>query len=274
MTAEVAFVTGASRGIGKACSIALADAGYDVVIAARTLEPGEPREHSLTVHKSDTSPLPGSLRETAAIIEEAGQRALVVQMDLLDRSSVGAGMATALERWGRVDLVLHNGRYIGPGMMDRFLDTPIDAYEKFLEAHVIAQLILTKMALPGMLDRGQGTIMTMGSGAAYTDPTAAPGEGGVGLGYAIGKAAGHRLVGHLKAEFSGRGIRSFNVNPGHVRTERNSLEADQFGRSTAAPPEVVGAVIAWLATAPEASELDGTNVEAQDLCKKLGLYSF
>jgi NAD(P)-dependent dehydrogenase (short-subunit alcohol dehydrogenase family) len=125
-----------------------------------------------------------------------------------------------------------------------------------------------------MLERGQGTIMTIGSGAAYTDPSAPPGEGGVGLAYAVGKAAGHRLVGHVKAEFSGRGIRSFNINPGHVRTERNQLEADLFGRSTAAPTEAIGAVVAWLATAPEARRLDGTNVEAQQLCKERNLYPF
>lgn len=203
MSQKIAFVTGASRGIGRACSISLAQAGFDVVITARTVAPGESREHSVTVHQSDTQPLPGSLQETAAIIEQTGQQSLIVPMDLLDRASVGAGMALALERWGPVDLLLHNGRYVGPGMMDVILDTPIDAYDKFLEAHVIAQLILTKMALPGMLQRGSGTIITMGSGAGYTDPPAPAGQGGWGLGYGIAKAASHRLVGHLKVNSPG-----------------------------------------------------------------------
>jgi NADP-dependent 3-hydroxy acid dehydrogenase YdfG len=185
-------------------------------------------------------------------------------------------MTMVLERWGGVDLLLHNGRYVGPGLMDRIVDTPIDAYVKFLEAHVIAQLILTKMALPGMLARGEGTIMTMGSGAAYTDPPAPPGEGGWGLGYAIGKAAGHRLVGHVKAELSGDGIRSFNINPGYVRTERNQLTTADDGMDSAAgaPPEAIGAVVAWLATAPEAAEVDGTLVEAQEFCHTRRLYDF
>jgi NAD(P)-dependent dehydrogenase (short-subunit alcohol dehydrogenase family) len=276
MGSNIALVTGASRGIGKACAVALAGAGFDVAIAARTVQTGEIREHSVTARKSDTTPLPGSLQETAQLIEAQGQRALMVPMDLVDRASVGAGMATILERWGGVDLVLHNGRYVGPGLMDGILDTPFDAFEKFLEAHVLAQLVITRMVLPGMLERGSGTIMTMGSGAGYTDPPAPPGQGGWGLGYAIGKAAGHRLVGHVKAEFGSRGIRSFNLNPGYVRTERNQLTAadDGMDPSLGAPPEAIGAVVAWLATAPEAGALDGTNVDAQDFCRAKGLYDW
>jgi NAD(P)-dependent dehydrogenase (short-subunit alcohol dehydrogenase family) len=276
MGSSIALVTGASRGIGKACAVALAGAGFDVAISARTVQTGEVRELSVTVRKSDTRPLPGSLTETARLIEDAGQRALVVPMDLVDRASVGAGTATVLERWGGVDLVLHNGRYVGPGLMDGLLDTPFDAFEKFLEAHVLAQLVITRMVLPGMLERGSGTIMTMGSGAGYTDPPGPPGKGGWGLGYAIGKAAGHRLVGHVKAEFGGRGIRSFNINPGYVRTERNQLTTadDGMDSSLGAPPEAIGAVVAWLATSSDAEALDGTNVEAQELCRAKGLYDW
>ncbi|HKA03289.1 MAG TPA: SDR family oxidoreductase [Acidimicrobiales bacterium] len=276
MPSNTALVTGASRGIGKACAVALAGAGFDVAIAARTVRTGEAREHSVTVRKSDMRPLPGSLEETAELVEAQGQRALLVPMDLVDRASVGAGVATVLERWGGVDLVLHNGRYVGPGLMDGILDTPFEAFEKFLEAHVLAQLVITRMVLPGMLERRSGVIMTMGSGAAYIDPPAPPGQGGWGLGYAIGKAAGHRLVGHVKAEFGSRGIRSFNINPGYVRTERNSLTAEDDGMdpSLGAPPEAIGAVVAWLATSPDAAALDGANVDAQDFCRAKELYDW
>jgi NAD(P)-dependent dehydrogenase (short-subunit alcohol dehydrogenase family) len=266
----VALVTGASRGIGKACAVALAEVGFDVAVAARTVRPGEAREHSVTVHGSDTRPLPGSLEETAGLIEGAGRRSLSVPMDLTDRDAVTSGMQTVIDRWGPPDLLLHNGRYVGPGMMDLILDTPIEAYDHFLEAHVIAQLILTKMALPGMLERGGGTIMTMGSGAGFTDPPAPAGQGGWGLGYAIAKAASHRLVGHLVVEHPE--IRAFNIDPGYVSTERNQFVADGFDHSSGASPAAIGAVVAWLATDPASEPYRGTMVDAQGLCRTRALY--
>src|SRR5215471_14198512 len=152
MTAPVALVTGASRGIGKAIAIHLAGAGYDVAILARTVNEGEEREHSSTVARSDTSPLPGSLATTAAVIRDANQQALELSADLLDRASLGAAVATVLERWKRVDVLVNNARYIGPGHMDLFMDTPIELHDKHLEANVVAPIILSRLVLPGMLE--------------------------------------------------------------------------------------------------------------------------
>jgi NAD(P)-dependent dehydrogenase (short-subunit alcohol dehydrogenase family) len=264
---KVAFVTGASRGIGRVCAIELAKVGFDVAVTARTVNDGEGREHSSTVRESDTSPLPGSLSAVAAEIRATGRDALMVPADLLDRASLGAAATTVLERWGTVDAVVHNGRYIGPGHMDRFADTPIELLEKMLQANVLAPLALNKFFLPRMVEAGGGTLVNISSSAGYGDPTKPAGEGGWGMGYGITKAAFHRVAGFLNVEYAGTGVRAFNVAPGAIATERIGQDMAKFGiENSGAPAEVVGVVVAWLCTSPEASELTGTTIEAQYFC--------
>jgi NAD(P)-dependent dehydrogenase (short-subunit alcohol dehydrogenase family) len=285
----VAFVTGASRGIGKAIAVHLARAGFEVAVTARTVEEGEEREHSSSLHRSDTSPLPGSLSSTAALVEEAGTRSLIVPADLTDRASVLAAASTVLDTWGRVDVLVNNGRYIGPGHMNRIEETPLELLQLHLEANVMAPLTLIKKVLPGMLERGSGTIVNITSGAGFHDPAAAAGEGGWGLAYGFSKAALHRIAGILDLEVAGRGVRAFNVQPGFIATERMAQDMGAFGfdASSGAPPDVVGAVVAWLVANPAAAEdamedtpsppppmrstKDGRNIEAQEVCRNLGL---
>lgn len=268
-----ALVTGASRGIGKAIAVHLARAGFDVAVTARTVSEGERREHSSTLRSSDTNPLPGSLSTTAELIEAAGVRALTVPADLTDRASVIRAAETVLAEWGPVDVLVNNGRYIGPGHMDRFLDTPLELLDLHLEANVMAPLALAKQLLPGMLERGSGCVVDISSGAGTHDPPAPAGEGGWGLGYGISKGALHRAAGILALELGDRGIRAYNVQPGFIATERMAQDMGSFGfdASAGAPPDVVGAVVAWLVTDPAAAEPNGRSVDAQDVCRDLGL---
>jgi NAD(P)-dependent dehydrogenase (short-subunit alcohol dehydrogenase family) len=266
---RVALVTGASRGIGKTCAIYLARAGYDVAITARSVHEGEEREHSPTLKDSKCSPLPGSLSATAALIEAEGRKALPVAADLLDLMSLGACVATVLERWERIDVVVHNGRYIGPGHMDVLLDTPLELIEKQIRANCIAPLHITKMILPGMIARGSGIIIDITSAVAYCDPSKPIGKGGWGLGYAMSKGAFQRVAGILTVELEGTGVRVFNVQPGFIATERMAADMGTLGFSTAnagEPPDVVAAVVSWLATHPEAEKLQGATIEAQHFC--------
>jgi NAD(P)-dependent dehydrogenase (short-subunit alcohol dehydrogenase family) len=273
-----AFVTGASRGIGKAIAVHLARAGYDVALTARTVAEGEAREHSSTVQRSDTSPLPGSLESTADLIEAEGVRCMTVPADLTDRASVIAAAKTVLAEWGPVDVLVNNGRYVGPGHMDRFLDTPLELLDLHLEANVMAPLALAKEFLPGMIERGSGVIVNISSGAGLQDPHAPAGDGGWGLGYGMSKGALQRVAGIFSLEMADKGIRTFNVQPGFIATERMFQDMGNFNfdASTGAPPDVVGAVVAWLVTNPEAAEEavaghDARNLEAQDVCRELGL---
>jgi len=274
MARPKALVTGASRGIGKAIAIGLAQAGYDVAITARTVHPGEQRENTLTVHGSDTRPLPGSLDETAEAMRAAGGEALAIAADLTDLASIGVLGQQVLDRWGGVDVLVHNGRYLGPGMMDVFLETPLDAYQKFFTAHCLAPIALTRTLLPAMLERGKPRVITITSSAAWKTPPAAARQGGWGLAYSVGKASGHPLVGTLAAEYKGRGLTAFNVQPGSVATERNLITVRGIGRDLvgAAPPSAIASVVNWLVSSPEAADLSGTTIEAQDFCRERGLH--
>src|SRR5438128_1871577 len=149
MGKRVAFVTGASRGIGKATALALARAGFDVAIGARTVREGEGRDDSGT-----RRPVPGSLETTATLVEAEGVRALAVAMDLLERASLAGAVERVLDEWGGIDVLVNNAVHTGPGSMDRFEDTTIEMVETKLAANVVAQLVLVKLVLPGMLERG------------------------------------------------------------------------------------------------------------------------
>jgi NAD(P)-dependent dehydrogenase (short-subunit alcohol dehydrogenase family) len=271
---DVALVTGASRGIGKAIAVHLARVGFDVAIGARTIHEGESRERSSTVRKSNTDPLPGSLDSTSALIEKEGQRALSVYLDLLDRTSLGSAVATVQERWGHIDVLVNNGRYIGPGHMDRFLDMPIELIERQIQANAISPLYLSRLVLPAMVARGRGIVLNITSGCAISDPPAAVGDGGWGLGYGMSKAAIHRQVGILSKELAGTGVLFFNIEPGLIGTERMAIDMGEYGfdATTMPPPDIIGAVAAWLVRSPDAAERNGETVDGQQVCRDLNLF--
>ncbi len=265
--AKKAFVTGASRGIGKAIAIRLAEAGYDVAITARTVEDGEGREHSSTIKRSDTSPLPGSLSTTAAAMRNAGAEVMVLPADLLDRGSLGAAATTVVERWGSVDLVVHNARFIGPGHMDLMLETPVEVLEKHVQGNALAPLVLNRIFLPAMIAQGGGTFVGITSGAGYAPPPAKAGEGGWGLSYSMSKAAFHMIAPFLALEYGDKGIRAFNLQPGAILTERIVQDMGGFGFGAGfQPPEVIAEVVLWLATSPEADAMNGQCIQGQELC--------
>ena len=101
MSAPVAVVTGASRGIGRRLSVDLADAGYDVVCVARS---------------SDARPskLPGTVEVTAKAVRERGRQALAVALDVRDEQAVAALAARIAEEWGRCDLLVNNAAVAPP----------------------------------------------------------------------------------------------------------------------------------------------------------------
>lgn len=273
MERKVAFITGASRGIGKASALALAERGFDIVATARTVREGERFDYGSTAADSREMSLPGSIELTAEAVRALGREALPIRLDLLDLASIDAAVEKALAEWGRIDVLLNNGVYQGPGSMELFLDISLDAMQKIFTGNVFSALHITQLVLRDMLARGAGTIINMTSGSALMDPPAPAGQGGWGFAYGGSKGAFTRMAGILNVEFGSRGIRAFNLNPGYVETEaqmarRGDADNPFLAHFKGAPAEVPAAVIAWLASEPEADALRGEVVDAMRFCAK------
>ena len=273
MTQKVALVTGASRGIGKAVCLALAEKGFDIVASARTVKAGDVHDHMQ--RNRDGSALPGSLEESAEAIRALGREVLLQRMDLLDPPSSDALVDAAIDRFGRIDVLVNNGIYQGKGLMADFLTGDLDDIRDAFEANVIAQVHLTRLVLPHMFARGGGVVVNMTSAAGMMDPPVTLERGGWGFGHGATKAALHRMAGMLQLEYGGRGLRAYNLEPGMVLSE--SFLASMEGTDLlelglpSAPVEVPAAVTAWLCTDPAAVELAGQNIHAQPFCAKRGL---
>jgi NAD(P)-dependent dehydrogenase (short-subunit alcohol dehydrogenase family) len=259
---KVAFITGASRGIGRACALELARRGFDVVVTARTVTGKERIEHSSTVKKSATDPLPGSLEETAQEARELGAEALIAKLDLSRREDWKAAVDAALDRFGRIDVLVNNGRYVGPGHMDFFEDTPVELIEQMILCNVIAPLHLIKLCLPVMKRLGGGIIINITSSAGEQETSKQIGEGGWGLGYSISKAAFNRMIPGLAKELRKHNIAVIGLMPGFVGTERMAVELAEFGfdASKGLPVENPGRVCGMLATAKDPMFFSGRDI--------------
>jgi len=268
-SAPVAFVTGASRGIGKAGSLALADAGYDVVVTARTLHAGQTHDYGSSVATAGKqTALPGSLEETAREIEKRGRRALVLRLDLLDRPSMDAAVERTIAEWGRIDVLFNNGIYQGAGVMDPLSEVPEDKLRLVLEGNFFAQFHLTRRVLAHMLPRRSGTIVNMTLNAGQYDSPNKTGEVGWGFVYGASKSAFHRMAGFLHVELADQGIRAYNIDPGYVPTEAQLAMRGtddpiyQQYIAHGAPPEVPAATLVWILTTDEGRARSGQTFHA------------
>ena len=139
LTDRVAIVTGAGRGIGAASAVALAEAGADVVLAARTDE---------------------QLRAVASQVEAVGRQAVVVAADLSDLDAVAGLADTAAEAFGRVDVVVNN---VGGTMPRPLLDTSPRFLEEAFHFNVATAHALVRAAVPHLLASGSGSVVNISS---------------------------------------------------------------------------------------------------------------
>lgn len=273
--APVAFVTGASRGIGAATALALAQAGWRVVVSARTTTEGQALAHQL--RRPDGTLLAGSLEKTVAAITQRGGEAVPLHMDLMDPTSIDTAADAALAAWGRIDLLINNAVYQDRESNALLADLSDERLLRTLQGNVVAPTRLVRRLLPAWLAQGGAQVVNVSSGAGKFDPPLRADQGGWGFAYGASKAALARLAGCLNREHGHQGLRAFTVNPGLVSTEAvtatlgdDGALARQYGAFT---PDAIARVLLWLITAPEAPMLVNRPgmLDLQTLAREHGL---
>lgn len=142
---RVAIVTGASRGIGKACALALAKEGAKLVLASKSLDESDPR-------------LPGTLRDVQKEIEALGGEAMAVQCDVRHVEQIEAMVNAAGEHFGRVDILLNNA---GAFWWHPVEETPEKRFDLVMNVNAKGPFFAAKACLPWMRKNGWGHIVNM-----------------------------------------------------------------------------------------------------------------
>lgn len=186
---KVAVVTGASRGIGAATAIELAKAGAKVVLAARS--------------KSEISVLADEIRAT-------GGRAAAQACDVSRYGDVADLVATAQSEFGPVDILVNNAGVIEP--IAHLATSDPEAWSAVVDINLKGVYYGIRAVLPSMVERGGGTIITVGSGAAHGAM-----EGWSH--YCTTKAGALMLTKAVHKEAAEAGVRSINLSPGTVGTQ-------------------------------------------------------
>lgn len=246
---QVVLITGATRGIGKASAIAFAVEGARLVLVGRS---------------TDTAPnragLPGTLESVAAEAAALGADVLTIAADLADSKQVERVADEALDRFGRCDVLVNNAAvsFVGP-----FLEVPARRWRPVVDVNLIAPVVLTQCLLPGMIERRQGSIINVTSGAADTRAHVEVPQ----LAYAASKAGMDAMSFGLAAQLAGTGV-AVNLLAPEVLTEsvtfsvRDPDVLESLSRRMV-DPKAYGKAVVWLARQP--ASFTGRYLTNQDL---------
>jgi len=186
-----AFVTGASRGIGQAIAVTLAEAGADLALVARGEE---------------------GLAATAEQVARHGRKAFVIAADVTDADAVSRAVATAIDQLGHVDIVVNNAG--GSNFMVPFLDLRLPGWDKLLRLNLTSAMYVCHAIGGHLAERGQGSVINVASVAGLTAaPLVSP--------YGAAKAGLISLTKTLAVEWAAFGVRVNALCPGWTATELN-----------------------------------------------------
>jgi len=220
---RVALVTGGGRGIGRAIALGLAECGAKLVLAARTQ---------------------AELDQVAAEIKEKGTDAKAVATDLMKGESIDALVATAIQTYGRVDILINNA---ARSFMRPLMELREDGWDKIFDVNCKAVFLLSRAVAKNMVDHGGGRIVNISTVGAV--------RGGAGMGvYHASKAALSMLNKCMAVEWAALNINVNAVGPGLTKTafsqpiwsnpEVEQMVAGRIPKGRLAEPEeIVGAVL-------------------------------
>ena len=186
MRGKIVFITGASSGIGEGCARKFASQGSDLILNARNV---------------------AKLEELKKELEATyGVRVFLLPFDVRDRKAATQALASLPETWKAIDVLVNNaGLVIG---VDKEFEGNLDEWDIVIDTNIKSLLAITRLVVPGMVERGCGHIINIGSIAAY------PG----GSVYCATKAAVKALSDGLRIDLVDTPLRVTNVKPGMVET--------------------------------------------------------
>lgn len=233
MKNKVVMITGASKGLGRALTLAFAKEGSRLAICSRSVE---------------------SLRKVKYEAENLGAEVLAVTGDISKSRDVERFIAMAEEAYGHIDVLINNASILGPSPMPLLLDYPEEDFAEVMRVNSISPFLVTRRVIPGMLERNEGSIINVTSEAGHT------GYAGWGA-YGISKFAVEGLTQTWADELSETNVRVNMIDPGEMDTEMHHLAVPNCDYPLAKPEDIVD-IFLYLASDKSAG-INGQRFEAQ-----------
>jgi NADP-dependent 3-hydroxy acid dehydrogenase YdfG len=244
---QVAVITGASSGIGKAIAVELAQQGAKLCLLGRKLETLEQTQHSIkeSLKENTSSPTPHSQLPTPQI--------LCYQVDIVEDEDVQKLKVNLEKDFGQVDILIHSAGVIALGELKT---APVEDFDWQYRTNVRAPYLVTQTLLPMLLSQ-QGQIVFINSSAGLTA------KGGVGQ-YAATKHALKAIADSLRAEVNNYGVRVLSIYPGRTASPMQAAicqtEGKQYKAERLLQPEDVASVVINALSLPPTAEVTDINV--------------